>query len=222
MFNRRLSSPPQTTISSGDLLLIMVFSSAPFLGNLYGTTPRFLVLVLPPFLIIQAHLFSTFLKKSVLFRFLALLFSSFIITKPFSHIYPILKFQHEHTVLPDYVKWVSRHVEKNARVITTDEGSFYLYYGFPSPMGRPLNPFHYTDEDLFKFKNRVDQMLDQGIPIYIPESNLMVYNYGKQFSKFMQTYYDFKYVGKYLYETWHMDLMRQRIWLNPLYRLYKK
>ena len=203
--------------------LLWFFIPLFFLGNLWSTTPRFLTILLPPLLITQsyvlAHLFS---NRQLILKILSIFIPTVIIMVTFTYMYPILKSRHEKDIFVDYVQWISQTVEPEAYVVTTDGALFYRYYTRLNLIGRPCKAFDYNQEDLLKFKDNLDKLLAQGIPVYIPKSNLKSYDYKNQFSNFIQNHYNLECVGQHPYETWHPDFIRQIVYINPLYRILPK
>ena len=203
--------------------LLWFFIPLFFLGNLWSTTPRFLTILLPPLVITQSYVFARlFSNRRLILRMFSIFISAFIIITTFNYICPILKSRHKNDVLVDYIQWISKTVEPYAFIITTDGSLFYRYYSRLTLLGRPCKAFDYSQEDLLKFKDSLDTLLAQGMPVYIPKSNLKSYDYKNQFSNFIQNHYDLECVGQHSYETWHPDFIRQIVYINPLYRILPK
>ena len=67
--------------------------------------------------------------------------------------------------------------EKNAIIITQDENIFIQYYGRRKYLTKPRKVSLIKDEELLKFSDNVNLLLDQGFPVYITDFSL--YNYDK-------------------------------------------
>jgi len=205
-------------------LLLWILVPLGFYGNLYSTLDaRFLTILLPPFFIGQGIVFSKLLRKNLLIKLMSYCLFVIIICKLFTTIYPVLKFRHDHAILPDFALWITDMTEPNAYIIAADENRFLTYYGDRAMIGRPVTVLRRTDEsELLKFKRKVDHLLNQEIPVYITTAGLYAYNRDSHFSNFFDRYYSKDYVGKNYYEDWHRGSLELKIYLMSLYRVYKR
>ena len=127
-----------------------------------------------------------------------------LICFPFLKIYPTLSLRHTHEQLPRFSRWVGQKTPKNARIITADEALFIEYYARRSTlpqlhsMTAPVRP-----EELAEYKNRVDQLLSQGIPVYIIVQGAYQGTIYETFNVFIENNYDLINVGDKAAEDWH-------------------
>ncbi|HPB68312.1 MAG TPA: glycosyltransferase family 39 protein [Candidatus Omnitrophota bacterium] len=193
-----------------------------FLGNLAMTTPRFILIALIPLLIFSGAFFSH-LKNfpNTRFRLLAGFAFGLIFVTMFVNIHPILRFRHRHELLPGFARFVQKSTEPNAKIICGDEFPFIIYYGRRDMLRRPNDPFRITPADLETFRARLDELLTDGVPVYITSSGLFSYNPGKRFSGFIQSHYRLEYRGETLSEDWHQGVTRLRVGVEKLYRIQK-
>lgn len=193
-----------------------------FYGNLYSTVPRFLLLTLPPLTLILANLFDKLLRLNTVFRTSMIFIFTLIFFITFNFIYPSLKWRHNHALLPEYTQWVARQIPENSRVIGTDDSLFFKHYADIDFLARPLSPFALTKTDLSDFKQRLDQALNENIPVYITATSLLTYDKSDQFSALIFDHYTLSHVGSHLYESWHRGILDSHVFYNHLYRITAK
>ncbi len=193
-----------------------------FYGNLYSTVPRFLAFILPPLIFAQGYIFAKLMNIKLTFRLMSTAIYCTILYLMFTSIFPILYTRHAYALLPDYAKWVSQKIEKNARFITTDDNLFYKYYGGLNLLGRPMHFLSLEDSSLDNFKQKLDVLLDENIPVYTTSVGLYAYDPDQKFSSLIKKNYRLEVVGAKLYEDWHRGALKQRVFYNRLIRLRKK
>ena len=194
-----------------------------FYGNLNSSVPRFFLLPSIPLILAQGYFFAyLFSFRNQFFRLTTMIVFCSMIFVLFTQIYPILKFRHEHMLLPDFGKYVASATEKDAQIITGDEIFFVMYYGQRAVFGRPETSFDFRQKDWIEFKTKLDGLLDQGIPVYITGSGLYSYDPGFVFSSFMKKNYDLTLIGIRIAEDWHQGETRLRTGKEKLFRIHKK
>jgi hypothetical protein len=209
-------------MSLGIFLLFWIAGPLVFYGNhRFIINPRFLSVILPPLAIGQGYLTAEVIRKYPLARLALIPVFVLMIFLPCLRGYPALKFRHEHALLPDFVRWVAASVEPGARVIAADEALFYKYYTPCRVLYRPADVLRAAPEDLARFKDTVDALLDQQIPVYITTASLYAYDRDRHFSGFFKSQYDGERVGSHYYEDWHMGSARTQVFLFDLYRVRK-
>jgi hypothetical protein len=90
-------------------------------------------------------------------------------------------------------------------------------------LGRPVSkrPKGITEQQLLDFKQTIDALLDQHIPVYITTDSLYGYNWGRQFSDFFIKHYKGRLVGNCFYEDWHRGELELYIYRFSLYEIKK-
>lgn len=193
-----------------------------FYGNKETLSPRYLSLILPPLLLGQGYLFSRFIQKNALLRWTAYASFIMIVCLLFSRIYPVLEFRHQHALLPEFARWLGKNTEPDAKIIVGDEALFIRYYAKRETLSRPRSFHSISDEKLQQFKNEIDHLLSNDIPIYITGIGLYGYDPQQQFSNFIKKYYDLELRGRKLTEDWHRGEMFHRINFDEVYQIRKK
>ena len=140
----------------------------------------------------------------------------------FTSIFPLLYARHAYALLPDYAKWASKIIDKNARFITADDSLFYNYYGDLNLLSRPMDFLSLDDNALSNFKQKLDVLLGENIPVDTTSVGLYAYDPDRKFSSLIEKNYHLEIVGEKLYEDWHRGALKQRIFHNRLIRLRKK
>ncbi|MCK5014052.1 MAG: glycosyltransferase family 39 protein [Candidatus Omnitrophica bacterium] len=193
-----------------------------FYGNLHTTVPRFLAFILPPLILAQGYMFAKLMNINSPFRLISTAIYCTILYLIFTSIFPLLYTRHAYALLPDYAKWTSQTIGKNAYFITSDDRLFYNYYGGLNILVRPMGFHSLEDEALNDFKQELDVLLEDNIPVYTTSVGLYAYNPEKKFSSLIENNYHLEVVGKKLYEDWHRGDLKQKIFHNRLIRLRKK
>ena len=104
-----------------------------------------------------------------------------------------------------------------------DENSiFYKYYGNIKLLGKPLHFLSLENKDLENFKQTLDSLLNNNIPVYITSVGLFAYDPGKKFSSMIKENYNLEIVGTELYEDWHKGVLKKLIFNCRLIRIRKK
>ena len=209
-------------ISLGFFLFLWIAGPLMFYGNhRFVINPRFLLVLLPPLVISQGYLLGTWIKKYPAARIVIIPAFVLMTGLACSRVYPALKFRHEQALLPDFVRWVAAGIEPDARIIVTDEGLFYKYYTTGQVLYRPADVIRSTSEELDAFRQTVDALLDQQIPVYITTASLYAYDRDRHFSDFFMKHYEGELVGSHYYEDWHLGSAATQVFLFDLYRVRK-
>ncbi|VAX36797.1 hypothetical protein MNBD_UNCLBAC01-1301 [hydrothermal vent metagenome] len=206
---------PQTTL----ILILWIVIPLLLYSRLQTTAPRFFVIILPPLLMSTGFLLNKFMQLNKIFRFISLSVYLILILTTFGNIYPRLAFRHKYALLPNYVKWVEKNTEHNARIITGDDHGFFTYYTQRQILKRPLRSTHFTKKELQEVKLRFNHLLNNNIPIYITFIGLYDYDPNQEFSEFMKENYKLEIIGEALYEGWHSGSLTKRIFYNPLVKI---
>ena len=193
-----------------------------FYGNLHTTAPRFLNLILPPFIAAIGYLFSQICKINLRFRITALAIFLIMLTLIFQSIYPMLESRHKYDLLPDFFRWMATKTEKKALIISGDEDAFIRYYAGRSSLPRPLNEFFIEDTALEEFKKKLNNLLEKNIPVYATSTGIYAYNPRLQFSSFMEENYTLEFLGEQRIEDWHRGELILRTYKMTLFRVMKK
>jgi len=209
-------------VTRGVFFLLWIAGPLFFYGNhRFIINPRFLCVILPPLVIGQGYVMAKLLRKYPLARWVLIPVFVFMIYGTFSRVYPVLKFRHEHALLPDFVRWVAANVEPDARVIVADEGLFYKYYTPCRVLYRPADVLRAAPEDLARFRDEMDALLDQDVPVYITTASLFAYDRDHHFSGFLKSHFRGERIGSHYYEDWHMGSAQIQVFLFDLYRVRK-
>ena len=204
-------------------LLAWILPPLFFYGNhRFIINPRFLVLFLPALTLSLAYGLSLLAEQGKTWWRTTVLVLLFLILWPLREVYPLLRFRHQHAVLPDFCRWVGRMTEQDAVIITSDERYMMTYYSDRAALTRPQSVFYAQGEQLNRFRTQVDDLLAQNIPVYITTAALVAYDREGHFSNFMKTHYRGEQIGKHLYEDWHLGGMTRQIFWFDLYRLHPK
>ncbi|MCR4337452.1 MAG: glycosyltransferase family 39 protein [Candidatus Omnitrophica bacterium] len=201
-------------------LILWFFIPFLFYGNIWGTVPRFYSFFTIPLIIAIGYTFDYLLKyKNLLFKItLGLIFNLIILTL-FFNMYPILKFRHDHALLPEVARFIAQHTESNAVVITGDESFFFNHYGNVQTLSKPAYELYPSDGSLQEFKKEIDALLEKNTPLYITSTGLYSYDNGKFFSTMMKKSYHLHLIGRHLSEDWHKGETRLRTGWEYLWRI---
>ncbi|MGE0267486.1 MAG: glycosyltransferase family 39 protein [Candidatus Omnitrophota bacterium] len=184
------------------------------------TIPRLFVILLPPMIMLICNLFARYLKKeTILMRGLSAGTFLVVLYLMFMEIYPVLKYRHEHALLPEYVQWVKKNTPVNTQMILMDDYLFFKHYGRFEVLPRPVPAGEKTKKQMEEFKTKIDRMLAAKVPVYTTGTGLYSYNPGNEFSNFMKTNYTVEEVGSYLYEDYHSGELVNAVFKNHLIRI---
>lgn len=204
-------------------LFLWILDPLLFYGNAKtGTTPRFFLLILPPFFLAQGFVLAEFLTKGKLARAIALIMVGLVMFLSFGFIYPLVKFRHDHALLPEFCQWVATETEPRAVIVVTDENSFVHYYSRRETLARPETFGRFAPGQLDDFFRRLDFLLSQGRPVYIPTMAIFSYDRHKEFSTRLQENYNLNFCGRHLYEDWHKGEMSIDVKKFGLYKIEEK
>jgi hypothetical protein len=203
------------------LIFLVLWIAVPllFYGNIRATCQlRYLSMMIPPLIIAQSYIFQ-YSPKNKTAAFLKILSFIAIVAFLYQTIYPIAYARHKNAVLPDFARWIDTRTESNAKIIVADEGLFIQHYSHREILYRPTSVYGITREQLMQFKKKIDQLLSEEIPVYITLVSVAAYNKNEIFSDFINTYYKSEWVGKHLYESWHLGAAHSMVFNSDLYRM---
>jgi len=192
-----------------------------FYGNLYTTVPRFFALILPPLALAQGYMFAKLMKINFKFRMISTSVYCTTLYLIFAFIFPLLYVRHTRALLPEYTQWVEKTIEKDAYLIASDDALFYSYFSTVNILYRPAHFRSLEEPGLDAFKQRLDALLNDNIPVYITSVGLYAYDPEMKFSSLIENNYTLKIVGKNIYEDWHRGVLKQKILDNYLIRIKK-
>jgi len=197
-----------------------------FYGNLYSTVSRFLVFSMVPLTIGLGYMLSWLLRSPYkIMSYSSLFFFFLTIYLMTNSIHPLLAFRHHYALLPQFAQWIEKNTEKNAQIIVGDEGLFIEYYAHRGILGRPRMtpsvPF-LNESSLNGFKNTLDSLLDQEIPVYIDSDGLYSYDPGQRFSRLIKENYFLIFKGRHLSEDWHRGELDWGVYWQSLYKIQKR
>lgn len=199
------------------LFPLFVFSSLDILS------PRFLIIALPALYLSLGYLLSRLFQTHISTRLAAVILFSLLCTLSYQRIYPLLEFRHRHALLPEFYRWLGRHVEENAQIIISDGGAFLAVYGQRPQLRRPLKVRQpYSPEELAEFKDALDTRLQTQIPVYITGTGLYSHDPDGQFSNFINNNYRLRLVGRKPSEDWHRGAIYAATFFEHVYRIEKK
>ncbi len=190
-----------------------------FYGNLHTTAPRFFTLILPPIYLCQGYFFAQLMRCNRIFTVIGLAVFVVAFTLPLSTISRNLIIRHQHDHIGNYAQWVVDRTEPDAAVIMCDEKYFVSHLASREMVGRPLQFDHVDDRALYEFKQRLDQILAEGRPVYITSTGLYFYDPDSAFSNFVKRHYRLTDLGWRWYEDWHRGEIFQDVIRSHLYRL---
>ena len=75
---------------------------------------------------------------------------------------------------------------------------------------------------MIDFKQTLDEVLNQGTPVYITTAGLYSYDRDSHFSDFFIQHYELQGLGAHYYEEWHSGELKLNVLLCELYRIRKK
>jgi len=200
-------------------LLLWFLTPLLFYGNIYTISSRFLSLIIPALVIVQSYILGRVSRLNVAAKLVVVFFIFFIGIMPFMEIYPQLKFHNQNRLLPEYSQWLSSVIEDNAVVVATDESAFYVHFGKIKTTNRPLNIDPVRTKDMHMFKAKIDDYLDNNIPVYFTTLSLYSYDPDMLFLDFVLKNYKLRYVDKKISEIWHKGVFFNNPGNNVLYRV---
>ena len=107
-------------------------------------------------------------------------------------------------------------------IIAGDEGFFIEHYGHRTLLRRPTSAFDIKDAELITFKQKLDRILADGIPVYIDANGLYSYDAGKKFSSLIKKNYNLTFLGKHLIEEWYLGEIFADIQWQGLFKITPK
>jgi len=204
-------------------LLGWILTPLYLLCNLNTIVARHQILILPPLIMAECYLLTSFLRHGRLFRLSALFLYGLIIVWTFGYYLPPFVYRHRHSSLIEYSQSMEKLTETNARIIGGETDPFIEHYGHRKSLERMLRDKHVLeDTELSNYKKKLEGLLDEGTPLYITETGLYTYDFEEKFSNFMKMNFRLEYVGTSKYEDWHRDYLQRVFFIDTLYRIKKK
>jgi len=204
-------------------LLLWILPFIVFYSMLFTTSPRFYTIILPPMIIAEAYILTHLIKSPQIWaKTIGLIMFLYIFLSRFCYAYPVLLDRHKVGLLVNYSKWIAEKTEKNAYIITTDESPFIRYYGHRKTIGRPLGYFSLNEKEINIFKQQLNKMLKENIPVYITSNAIYVYDPKHQFSTLLKKNYKLDYIGTKICEYWHRGIFKRLLYNNALFRIRQK
>lgn len=207
------------------MFFLLLWTLFPFFqyGNLLTTvSSRYFVILIPPVILAMSFAFTEFIKKNSLIKYLSILALLAVGLSTFLHIYPLLKIRHDNDDVPSFVRWFEQTAKPNAHMIHTDGSIFFKYFSNVPLIRRPLSADPIDFEELESFRLEVDNLIRQGIPVYINDASLYSYNFENNFSNFIFKHYRLEYLGQHYYEDWHSGAMANKRFSLKVYQLHIK
>jgi hypothetical protein len=175
--------------------LLLWFAPIVIILNLGGFLPRYLDIVLVPWVLFAgfgiAWLAHRRLAVSVLVALL-LVMSTFWLAVPF------LELRHNASNLADFGRYVASVTEPNALIIAFDESAFLEWYGHRN--GTSLSP---TPATKVQDANWLMSLQRNGTPVYVLSSSYDYYDAGKALKQFLELNFELTTVGAYPMENYH-------------------
>lgn len=203
------------------LFLLWIVPGILCFGTLTFARPRlFLVSVLGCVLLEGWILSYRFKNRYVNFLFLGLFF--FVIALSLNSVYPTLALRHAKAFLPDFYRWVNQKTENNALIIERDMSPLVAFYAERENFQLPNASFSIDENQRLAIKEKLDQELRQGRPIYITGTGLAGYDPALKYEEFIRKNYELIFIGHQLIESWQGGTLVSRIGLIPLYKVELK
>ncbi|MCB9771459.1 MAG: glycosyltransferase family 39 protein [Candidatus Omnitrophica bacterium] len=200
-------------------LLCWIFIPFSFYGNILTSAPRFYLISIIPTIILESYAVSSFLQiKNNFFRIclVSLVFTLAFLPLP-KNTFPILKFRHTTTLLPDWAKFIKDRTEPTALIISGDDNFVINHYAQRGIFSRPIDLNANSQNELKEFKRNLDAALSTKTPIYITTTGLISYDPNGILQKFLIDNYRFRFLGKSVSEDWHngelkLDIIDEELW----------
>ena len=174
-------------------------------GNDITNAPRYLNILLPAIIIpISIFLTHKLRNKEKVWRLLAMISLLIIIFQPLLITQETFIRRHHYALIPDFYRWVGKSTERDATIISSDDGLFITYYSGRNILRKPNDVAgHISPKELTDFKRKLDHILTNGKPVYITELAFIQYDRYREFSKLMQQNYHLSQVGQMTLELWY-------------------
>jgi 4-amino-4-deoxy-L-arabinose transferase-like glycosyltransferase len=203
-----------------------------FFGNHAMTAPRWHLLEIVALTILCGYVLARIYSHSArIYRGLAVLLLVSLIALWSVAVFPVLRFRHQHAVIPDFARWVGQSTEQNATVIVGDEGAWIQYYGQRDVLGQ-IRTINYRlerkeqretlDRDFDQYKNNLLKLIDQGTPLYITDLGLTSNDPFHLFQRFLEQHFQLEPIGSAPFEVWNRNSLRHRVMTVRLYKVTKK
>ena len=207
------------------LLFLVLWALVPFAfyGNLVTATPRFFMISLIPLIMAQGYLFSLgWQSPQGRSREISVLIFCLILAALLRNILPILNFRHHHAPLMEFAQELSVQTEENAVIIAADEHLFISHYSGRKALVKPCTMVRHDPDELMAFKARIDQLLAQGVPVYITHTGLHNYDPHQEFSGMIKGAYALRLIGEFPSEDWHQGATRLNVGMEKLYQIRRR
>ena len=175
-----------------------------------------------PIAIAQGYFFARITRWRHWFKYFFYLLYIFLIINMFSVIGEKLFFRHQYALYPEFARWISTQTEPNAVIIVADERFFISHYGQRETLSRPVQIKNIIEKKAMSlFKNQLDNLLENGRPVYITTPGLISYDKYNEFVYFFDQNYILEYRGSKNCEDWHRGVLNMGLFLFDLYRVKK-
>jgi len=191
--------------------------------SLYTTmgylVPRYLIISIIPLTITLGYFLSRGILSNVFLRSIAAIAFILIAYQGTTFVLPILQERHQKAITPNYVRWFAKNTEKNAHVITCDMYRFFNYYGNIPTLTKPTRLAVSDTQAFGKFKEKIDNLLLNNIPVYITDEGLLSYDRDGEFRTFLSNNYEGEFIGQKVLEDWHRGAIMRYKPSNKVYRI---
>jgi len=192
-----------------------------FFGNLAYLSPRLLTLCVIPLIISLGYFFSLLINRNnLLSKVMYLIFITIIILN-LKSIVPLLSFRHKNAFITDYYQWIATKTEPSATIIDRDHSLFVMHYSQRIPLTPPVTLYSVESYELKQFKQKLDNLIDQGFPVYTTDSGVNGYDPKFKIADFFLQNYDFEYVGEKIIEEWYYGSLHAKFTSLDLFKVSK-
>lgn len=205
-------------------IFLMLWLLFPILlySRLYTLVPRFLTILHPPLCILMAYFCSANLNRGKAHRFLVTILAIVMAVGMVCIVQPVLTARHHRAYIPEYVRWVARLAPPGAHVITVDDALFFRYYSNLELLARFHDQYRTDDNAHVEFRRKLNDLLTEGIPVYVTEHGLYNYDPYARFATMLTDGYRLEPVGERLYEFWQESCWQPGRYSRKLFRVWPK
>ncbi len=202
-------------------LFLWIFPGLLFFGSLIYTRPRLFLIPVLGCVLLQGIALSS-LSKNRYEKILSLGLFFMVISLSLASVLGILNLRNQQAYLPEFYQWVAAKTEPNALIIERDNSLFIKFYAKRECMSLTRDLYVFKNKDRERFKQKLDEELRSGRPVYATGSGLAGYNPSFKNEEYMQREYKLTFVGHYIAENWQPGALVSRIGLIPLYKIELK
>ncbi|MGE0268669.1 MAG: ArnT family glycosyltransferase [Candidatus Omnitrophota bacterium] len=198
-------------------LLLWIIIPAVIFSFLSFFVFRLMIISFIPLIIMESYCINILLKTNNRWAKLSIPVILLFVLINLNRYYPMFLFRHQNALLPEFFQWVNVATEENSLIIERDHSIWIYYYAKRKPFGPAVGYSQLTPETLDVFKNDLDNLLRQGIPVYVTKYGLL--DRKDLFRKFMVKNYRLEIVGSRMIEDWHLGCLKQVVVQNDLLRI---